>query len=719
MPKSVKLFLISLFTLILILIPVKKVLAATLEIEPSDDAYVDIHNPNTNFGNAIVLYSDYKNFIKYALIKFSLTSIPSHSTISSAKFKIFVNQASTMSIYKLELHRITNNWSQNSVTWQNQPAKTPAMTKTFNQIAYIEFDVSDLVKKWFSGVYPNYGLEIVNGFGNYCRYDSKESSTDHPKLVVNYTLPADTTGPVISNISVWPITVSSARINWTTNEISSSDVLCYISQEANSLRIYQNDGVLNHSVTLTNLTPRTTYYYKVHSQDRANNSTSSQARSFTTSAGIVTVAQSRDTQPPRISNIHLLFPNTTTCRFTWTTDEPANGQVDVWPSGALRRTFNQPGNTYGNSHSADASISPNTNYNYQIKSKDRWGNQGVTLVNRFQSPAGGFVSPLPGQTNLIISNVNTDITANAITVTWQTNKIADSTVTYLKGESTSENEVFRDGTPMARFDRVLNHSITLGNLTPSTAYSYIINSTGENETYAKSLLFHTQTTQGDSGPPNPSDEVIPTETPLPDSGSSFDSEPSPPSDTTDTTNAPDTTETTGTDYFSKKGSQPALNTLKTLLASQSGNNILGFQLPNLARGILSSLLFQPLGMVIGLIILAGLLLIPIIIIFLIIVAIYQKKKTQPAVPIKTDKKSTVSQPLKVTKTEVKDTVAPEVKADQSVLPTASKSSSSKIFLFLGCGCGCLILLIIFCLIFFSSIFNFLPISPLFPFSIFK
>ena len=92
--------------------------------------------------------------------------------------------------------------------------------------------------------------------------------------------PSDTTSPTISNISVSNITGTSADISWRTNESGTSQVEYRSSPSI--LSPLDETMVLAHLVRLTDLTPGTTYYYKVMSKDSAGNLAVSEEDTFTT-----------------------------------------------------------------------------------------------------------------------------------------------------------------------------------------------------------------------------------------------------------------------------------------------------------------------------------------------------------------------------------------------------------------------------------------------------
>lgn len=101
----------------------------------------------------------------------------------------------------------------------------------------------------------------------------------------------DTTPPTISDILVSNITKTSADISWKTNEMSDSQVEYWSSpSQFSSL---DTERVINHLVHLTDLTPATSYYFKVMSRDAADNLAVSDVYAFTTLPGVAIFAASK------------------------------------------------------------------------------------------------------------------------------------------------------------------------------------------------------------------------------------------------------------------------------------------------------------------------------------------------------------------------------------------------------------------------------------------
>jgi peptidoglycan hydrolase-like protein with peptidoglycan-binding domain len=104
---------------------------------------------------------------------------------------------------------------------------------------------------------------------------SSTSTTTQP------TIPLDTTPPSISTVSVFSITESGATVTWTTNESSTSSVQYGLTTAYGSTA--NSSGTTSHSVTLTGLTPNTTYNYRITAKDTANNTSTSVNQTFVTS----------------------------------------------------------------------------------------------------------------------------------------------------------------------------------------------------------------------------------------------------------------------------------------------------------------------------------------------------------------------------------------------------------------------------------------------------
>ena len=114
-------------------------------------------------------------------------------------------------------------------------------------------------------------------------------------------------------------------------------------------------------------------------RDAAGNTTSAAART-------VTVANA-DTSPPAISGVTATALQPTGGTITWTTNEPANSQVEYGTTTSYgTSTTLDPALATGHSQ-ALTGLTPNTGYNYRVVSIDGAGNRAVSANATFTTPS--------------------------------------------------------------------------------------------------------------------------------------------------------------------------------------------------------------------------------------------------------------------------------------------------------------------------------------------
>ncbi len=165
------------------------------------DATVLQGYPSLNAGTTTDMWAGYDGSdtnakIVRSLIKCSIASLPSNATITKATLKVYLvtswdfpNSSRTITAY-----RITSNWSESSVTWNNSPGYGNAYGSrsiVHGDWGWYEFDVTNLVKAWYDGTYTNYGIMLrgpeVSGYNASWRGFGTRESSYRPQLVVEYS----------------------------------------------------------------------------------------------------------------------------------------------------------------------------------------------------------------------------------------------------------------------------------------------------------------------------------------------------------------------------------------------------------------------------------------------------------------------------------------------------------------------------------------------------
>jgi hypothetical protein len=310
----------------------------------------------------------------------------------------------------------------------------------------------------------------------------------------------ETNPPTITSVSSSSITANTAIITWDTNEISDS-LVKYITTtggdfseapfQGQATMADNSSGVGAHSVTLRNLLPNTTYYFQVESTDAdgdlQTNKQGTDGYTFTTLAG-------DDVTPPVITETTSGTPNPTSVTITWTTDEEANSLIDFGTTQGVYTLTQGSSISATTSHSVTlTSLTPNTQYFYQVKSQDSSGNQatddntGVSYTfTTAEAPDLGDTTA-PTISDITVSNE----TATGATITWTTNEPADSIVGFSLDESYTQEQ--------GSSDLNTSHSVTLTGLSPSSTYYFQVKSRDESGNLATTTDSATQTFTTNSG----------------------------------------------------------------------------------------------------------------------------------------------------------------------------------------------------------------------------
>src|SRR2546430_708851 len=129
---------------------------------------------------------------------------------------------------------------------------------------------------------------------------------------------SDITPPNITGVTVTTVTGTGTTIQWTTNELSDSQVEYGLTASYGSTTTLDATLRTAHSVVLTGLTDSTTYHYRVKSKDAAGNPAASPDSTFTTA----------DVTAPVISGVIVATVGGTSATIQWTTNEASDSQVE-------------------------------------------------------------------------------------------------------------------------------------------------------------------------------------------------------------------------------------------------------------------------------------------------------------------------------------------------------------------------------------------------------
>ena len=176
----------------------------TCTIEPSADSYVDQASlqQGSNFGGVTALQVESSQTLglistnKRSFVRFDLSScsIPSVAVVTSATFSIFLSTAPTQT-RTWNISRVTAAWTENGITWSNQPGATTSTSITTGTSAsvWLQATVTSDVQSFVSGSLANNGWRLSDSVETSStvrngQFRSREFGTvgQRPQLVVNY-----------------------------------------------------------------------------------------------------------------------------------------------------------------------------------------------------------------------------------------------------------------------------------------------------------------------------------------------------------------------------------------------------------------------------------------------------------------------------------------------------------------------------------------------------
>ncbi len=240
-------------------------------------------------------------------------------------------------------------------------------------------------------------IQALNGLVGETLYHYRVFSMDEEGNLAESTdytfktsIPADTTPPEISSVSASGITTEGAKINWTTNETSTSQV------EYGTTTNYGHTTALNtsmqssHTQTLSGLSIDTLYHYRVRSKDAEGNLAVSDNHTFKTLS---------DTTAPKISSVIVSGQTLAEATITWTTDEASDTQIEYGTTagyGTLTTLDSSP--TTSHVQTLDG-LTPDTDYHFRVLSRDKSGNLAKSEDYSFTSMknASTLIMPMFGE----------------------------------------------------------------------------------------------------------------------------------------------------------------------------------------------------------------------------------------------------------------------------------------------------------------------------------
>jgi len=164
------------------------------------DAFVDEDEPYQKAGSWLYLnVGPYSGYRLYSLLFFDIPSFPVGTVINSVKLYLYYYARSSDDAVGTNhaLCRVTQNWAESSVTWNNKPSRVAAssdMCAIPAEYGWLSWDVTEDVYNFLIGTYPNRGWHLRStspetSEAQEVSYRSREYESLKPYIVIDYTPP--------------------------------------------------------------------------------------------------------------------------------------------------------------------------------------------------------------------------------------------------------------------------------------------------------------------------------------------------------------------------------------------------------------------------------------------------------------------------------------------------------------------------------------------------
>lgn len=279
-------------------------------------------------------------------------------------------------------------------------------------------------------------------------------------LLISFSVAAARSYLQITDVIVSNVTGTAATITWHTN-VATSARIDFGTDTAYGFYLQSGESPrTDHVLTITNLTPETTYHYSVTSQ-----TTSEKLATFDRTFKTI---KAKDLNGPTISNVHVIYVTGKSATFQWETDENTSSVVRYGATSKYTRTVSGAGNTKIHDVTIGG-LAIAATYHFQVESKDKDGNIATWYDNTFSTLLNGEADKVPLQLDNIrpITPNDDGLSTTGATISWRSNKPGTGVVRY--GSTTRLGKAIT----IAGF-RTFDHSQQIADLKPDTIYYFTV-----------------------------------------------------------------------------------------------------------------------------------------------------------------------------------------------------------------------------------------------------
>lgn len=155
-----------------------------------EDTYVNSSDPTATPYERSCIYisaSQYQSLIRIR----NLPALSSGDVILEASLNLcrYLGEG-TYTNKEVYCYRITEEWEQETVCWNNKPEYDTSAIASFGITArtgyFTELDITSLIKDWYENPASNYGVLLQEDYALFASAEWNEASSSHPYLSIVY-----------------------------------------------------------------------------------------------------------------------------------------------------------------------------------------------------------------------------------------------------------------------------------------------------------------------------------------------------------------------------------------------------------------------------------------------------------------------------------------------------------------------------------------------------
>ena len=138
-------------------------LSSSVELKPSQSAYVSSFFPDSAFGGAQMLPLSFGDKYTMVFLQFDLASLPHNAAIRTATLSATVVSASGEDVVHPRILVPQRDWCADTLTWSTKPALIDAEIEASSaaQVATIDWDMRSLIASWMKNPKENKGIVLA------------------------------------------------------------------------------------------------------------------------------------------------------------------------------------------------------------------------------------------------------------------------------------------------------------------------------------------------------------------------------------------------------------------------------------------------------------------------------------------------------------------------------------------------------------------------------